>query len=87
MTPIVQLIRVTICPAAADKTYEVMVTQKLIQAIDGNRRTIPNRYVRSLVGSSLGAVGAMRYVALHPYLYCNTMPMTESGVDDLQPLL
>lgn len=69
-----------------DDTYEVMVTRELIQAIDGNWRTIPNRYGRSLAGFSLGAAGAMRYAALHPDLYCNTMPLAESGVDDAATL-
>lgn len=69
-----------------DETNEVLVTQELIQAVDSHWRTIPNRSGRSLAGFSLGAAGAMRYAALHPDLYCNTMPMAESGVDDAASL-
>ena len=65
-----------------DEDNEVLVTQELIQAVDGNWRTIPNRNGRSLAGFSLGAAGAMRYAAGHPDLYCNTMPMAESGGND-----
>ncbi|MCA9945439.1 MAG: hypothetical protein KC449_18275 [Anaerolineales bacterium] len=69
-----------------DAANELLVTQEMIQAIDGNWRTIPNRNGRSLAGFSLGAAGAMRYAAQHPDLYCNTMPMAESGVDDAATL-
>lgn len=65
-----------------DSTNEVMVTQELIQAVDGNWRTIPGRNGRSLAGFSMGAVGAMRYPARHPDLYCNSMLLAESGGED-----
>ncbi len=72
--------------SAWNEANEVLVTQELIQAIDGNWRTIPNRNGRSLSGFSLGAAGAMRYAALHPDLYCNTMPLAEVGLDDAASL-
>ena len=65
---------------------EVMVTQELIWAIDGNWRTIANRNGRSLMGFSLGAAGAMRYPARHSDLYCNTMVLAESAVDEAATL-
>ncbi|WP_420629536.1 alpha/beta hydrolase [Candidatus Leptofilum sp.] len=65
---------------------EALVTQEFIAAVDGNWRTIPNGNGRSLVGFSLGAAGAMRYAAQRPDLYCNTMPLAESGVDDATSL-
>ena len=71
---------------AWDAANELLITQEFIQAVDGNWRTIPNRNGRSLAGFSLGAAGAMRYAALHPDLYCNTMPLAESGVDDAASL-
>ena len=63
-------------------TNEAMVTQELIQAIDGNWRTIAARNGRSLAGFSMGAAGAMRYPARQPDLYCNTMLLAESGTHD-----
>jgi len=69
-----------------DEANEALVTQEFIQVVDSNWRTIPNRNGRSLAGFSLGAAGAMRYAALHPDLYCNAMPMAESGVDDAASL-
>jgi enterochelin esterase-like enzyme len=57
----------------------VMVTQELVQAIDGNWRTIVGQNGRSLAGFSMGAGGAMAYSAQYPNLYCNTMPLAESG--------
>lgn len=67
---------------AWNEANEALVTQELIAAVDGHWRTIPNRNGRSLAGFSLGAAGTMRYAATHPDLYCNAMPMAESGVDD-----
>ena len=67
---------------AWNEANEALVTQELIATVDGHWRTIPNRNGRSLAGFSLGAAGTMRYAALHPDLYCNAMPMAESGVDD-----
>ncbi len=61
---------------------EVMATQELIAAIDGNWRTIAARNGRSLAGFSMGAMGATIYPARHPDLYCNTMLLAESGVLD-----
>ena len=61
---------------------EVMVTEELITAVDSNWRTIPERNGRSLAGFSMGAAGAIRYPARHPDLYCNTMLLAESSVDD-----
>lgn len=61
---------------------ETMVTQELIQAIDGNWRTIASRNGRSLAGFSMGSAGAARYPALHPDLYCNTMLLAESHADE-----
>ena len=60
---------------------EVMVTEELIEAVDGNWRTIAAGNGRSLAGFSMGAAGAMRYPALHPALYCNSMVLAESAVD------
>lgn len=71
---------------AWDAANEVLVTQEFMAAIDANWRTIPNRNGRSLAGFSLGAAGTMRYAALHPDLYCNAMPLAESGVDDAASL-
>ena len=69
-----------------DAANEQLITQEFIAAIDGNWRTIPTRNGRSLAGFSLGAAGAMRYAAQRPDLYCNTMPLAESGVDDAASL-
>ena len=71
---------------AWDESNEMLVTQEFIQVIDSNWRTVSNGNGRSLAGFSLGAAGAMRYTALHPDLYCNTMPMAESDVDDAASL-
>ncbi|WP_420645750.1 alpha/beta hydrolase [Candidatus Leptofilum sp.] len=71
---------------AWDTANELLVTQEFIAAVDGNWRTIPNRNGRSIAGFSLGAAGSMRYAAQRPDLYCNTMPMAESGVDDAASL-
>ncbi|VAW40993.1 hypothetical protein MNBD_CHLOROFLEXI01-1403, partial [hydrothermal vent metagenome] len=67
-------------------TNETMVTEELIQAIDGNWRTIANRNGRSLAGFSMGAAGASRYPAKNPDLYCNTMLLAESHVDEAATL-
>ncbi len=67
-------------------TNEVMVTQELVQAIDGNWRTIAARNGRSLAGFSMGAAGAMDYPAKHPDLYCNTMLLAESSGDENNPV-
>jgi enterochelin esterase-like enzyme len=81
---------IIVAPKATDSGWdsenEVMVTQELIQAIDGNWRTIANRNGRSLAGFSLGAAGAMRYPAMHPDLYCNSMVLAESAVDEAATL-
>jgi enterochelin esterase-like enzyme len=67
-------------------TNETMVTQELIQAIDGNWRTIANKNGRSLAGFSMGSAGAARYPAQNPELYCNTMLLAESHVDEAATL-
>ncbi|VAW43213.1 hypothetical protein MNBD_CHLOROFLEXI01-3635 [hydrothermal vent metagenome] len=67
-------------------TNKTMVTQELIQTIDGNWRTIANRNGRSLAGFSMGAAGASRYPAKNPDLYCNTMLLAESHVDEAATL-
>ena len=77
---------IIVAPKATDSdwgsTNEMMVTQELIQAIDGNWRTIAAKNGRSLAGFSMGAAGAMRYPARHPELYCNTMLLAESGTHE-----
>ena len=77
---------IIVAPKATDGDWgsinEMMVTQELIQAIDGNWRTIAARNGRSLAGFSMGAAGAMRYPARHPELYCNTMLLAESGTHE-----
>lgn len=67
---------------AWDDANAELVTQELIAAVDGHWRTIANRNGRSLAGFSLGAAGTLRYAAQRPDLYCNAMPLAESGVDD-----
>lgn len=67
---------------AWDDANAELVTQELIAAVDGHWRTIADRNGRSLAGFSLGAAGTMRYAAQRPDLYCNAMPLAESGVDD-----
>lgn len=71
---------------AWDDANAELVTQELIAAVDGHWRTIANRNGRSLAGFSLGAAGTLRYAAQRPDLYCNAMPLAESGVDDAASL-
>ncbi|MCP4415094.1 MAG: esterase family protein [Chloroflexi bacterium] len=63
-------------------TNETMVTQELVQVIDGNWRTIADGNGRSLAGFSMGAVGAEYYPSLYPELYCNSILMAKSHMDE-----
>jgi enterochelin esterase-like enzyme len=64
---------------------EVMVTQELINYIDTNWRTIPNRTGRAIEGFSMGGMGASFYASRHADLYCSTLIMAAPLVEQLIP--
>jgi enterochelin esterase-like enzyme len=63
---------------------ETMVTEELIAHIDQNWRTIANRSGRAIEGFSMGGMGANRYGARHPDLYCSTIIMAAPDVSPLE---
>ena len=67
------------------ETNEIMITEELIQHIDENWRTIPNRTGRAIEGFSMGGMGASRYAALYSDLYCSTIIMGAPLSDELVP--
>jgi enterochelin esterase-like enzyme len=66
-----------------EETNDVMITQELINYIDANWRTIPNRSGRAIEGFSMGGMGASQYSAKHPNLYCSTNIMSAPFGDEL----
>lgn len=62
---------------------ETMITQELVEYIDSNWRTLPTRSGRAIEGFSMGGMGASRYAARHPDLYCSTIIMAAPGVEPL----
>ena len=58
------------------ETNETMIRQELVDYIDSNWRTIPNRSGRAIEGFSMGAMGASRYAARNSDLYCSTIIMS-----------
>jgi enterochelin esterase-like enzyme len=62
---------------------EPMITQELINHIDANWRTIPNKSGRAIEGFSMGGMGASQYPARHPSLYCSTIIMSAPLGDEL----
>lgn len=64
---------------------EIMITEELINHIDTNWRTIPNRTGRAIEGFSMGGMGASRYASRHADLYCSTIIMAAPHVEELLP--
>jgi enterochelin esterase-like enzyme len=64
---------------------EIMITEELINHIDSNWRTIPNRTGRAIEGFSMGGMGASRYASRHADLYCSTIIMAAPHVEELLP--
>ena len=64
---------------------DIMVTDELINHIDTNWRTIPNRTGRAIEGFSMGGMGASRYASRHADLYCSTIIMAAPHVEELIP--
>jgi enterochelin esterase-like enzyme len=64
---------------------EKMITEELIHHIDTNWRTIPNRTGRSIEGFSMGGMGASRYSAKFPDIYCSSIIMGAPYSDELIP--
>lgn len=58
------------------ETNELMITQELINHIDTNWRTIPDKSGRAIEGFSMGGMGASQYSARHPSLFCSTIIMS-----------
>ncbi len=65
------------------ETNEIMITRELVEYVDSHWRTIPNRTGRAIEGFSMGGMGASRYAARHPDLYCSTIIMAAPGVEPL----
>lgn len=65
------------------ETNETMITRELVEYVDSHWRTIPNRTGRAIEGFSMGGMGASRYAARHPDLYCSTIIMAAPGVEPL----
>ena len=64
---------------------DIMITEELINHIDTNWRTIPNRTGRAIEGFSMGGMGASRYASRHADLYCSTIIMAAPHVEELIP--
>jgi len=64
---------------------EIMITEELINHIDTNWRTIPNRTGRAIEGFSMGGMGASRYASRHAGIYCSTIIMAAPHVEELLP--
>lgn len=64
---------------------EIMITEELINHIDTNWRTIPNRTGRAIEGFSMGGMGASRYASRHADLYCSTIIISAPHVEELIP--
>lgn len=62
---------------------ETMITRELVEYVDSHWRTIPGRTGRAIEGFSMGGMGASRYAARHPDLYCSTIIMAAPGVEPL----
>jgi len=67
------------------ETNQEMITEELIQHIDANWRTIPNRTGRAIEGFSMGGMGASRYSAELSELYCSSIIMAAPHSDELVP--
>lgn len=65
------------------ETNETMITRELVEYVDTHWRTIPDRTGRAIEGFSMGGMGASRYAARHPDIYCSTIIMAAPGVDPL----
>ena len=64
---------------------ETMVTKELVSYIDSHYRTITGRTGRAIEGFSMGAMGASRYAADHPGLYCSTIIMADPLPEEQVP--
>ncbi|MES0360276.1 MAG: alpha/beta hydrolase-fold protein [Anaerolineales bacterium] len=64
---------------------EIMITEELINHIDTNWRTIPNRTGRAIEGFSMGGMGASRYASRQAGIYCSTIIMAAPHVEELLP--
>jgi enterochelin esterase-like enzyme len=80
---------IIVAPDDADGQWgaenEIMVTQDLVSYIDSNYRTITGRNGRAIEGFSMGAMGASRYAADHPDLYCSTIIMSDPLPEEQVP--
>lgn len=65
-------------PLDSNSQYETFVSRELVENIDANYRTIPDRKGRVIAGLSMGGHGAIYIAAKHPELYCAAASM--SGV-------
>ena len=56
--------------------YETYLTKELVDYIDANYRTIPNRDSRGIMGCSMGADGAMHLALKYPDVYSVAAPFS-----------
>jgi len=64
--------------------YEDYVTQELVEFIDSNYRTLPQRESRGIGGGSRGGYGAMNFAIKHPDVYCAVVSHSGKLSFDLQ---
>ena len=70
-------------PMDSTSRYETYVAKELVQWIDSNYKTIPNRKARAITGLSMGGHGALYLAFRHQNVYgaCGSM----SGGVDIRP--
>ena len=67
--------------------YETYLTQELVDYIDANYRTIPDRESRGIMGCSMGADGAMHLALKYPDVYSVAAPYSGTYLWEQDPWL
>lgn len=67
--------------------YETYLTKELVEYIDANYRTIPDRNSRGIMGCSMGADGAMHLALKYPDVYSVAAPYSGTYVWSRDPWL
>lgn len=60
---------------------QTYISEDLVNWVDSNFRTLPNRPKRAIMGHSMGGYGALVYCGLYPDIYCAGASCCGSGVD------
>jgi predicted esterase len=64
--------------------FETYITKELVDEVDSNYRTIPNRDSRALMGCSMGGLGSLHLALKYPDEYGVVIPM--NGLQMFEPI-